>query len=104
MSDKVKMFLYIVGIIAIYLVAIPFQTYRMGYNKGRNAGAVEWGSYGYSLAMDTITGILDKEIADRSDSTVTELQVVRETDTLEYVISYDGSSSNLSDSITNKIK
>lgn len=104
MSNKVKLFLGIVAIIAIYVVAIPLQTYRMGYNIGRNAGAVEWAEYGYSLAMDTITGILDKEIADRSDSTVTELRLVRETDTLEYVISYDGSSSSINDSITNKIK
>jgi hypothetical protein len=103
MSEKVKTYLSIVAIIAMYVVVIPFQTYRMGYNKGRDAGAAEWGSYGYSLAMDTVTSILDKEIVDGPDSTVTELQLVRYTDTLVYVISYNGLSSNLSDSITNKI-
>jgi hypothetical protein len=104
MSDKVKMFLYIVAIIVVYVVVIPFQAYRMGYNKGKDAGAVEWGSYGYGMALDTISGILDKEIADGQDSNVVLIRLVQDTDTLEYVLSYDGSSSNLGDSITNKIK
>jgi len=105
MSDKVKMFLSIVAILAIYLVAIPYQTYRMGYDKGRNSGAVEWASYGYSLAIDTVTSILDKKIAERDiDSTVAEIRFVSDIDTIVYTISTNGSSSNINDSITNKIK
>jgi hypothetical protein len=103
MSNKVTLFLGIVAIIAIYVVAIPLQTYRMGYNIGRNAGAVEWGSYGYGMALDTVTSILDKEIADGPDPAVTEIQIVGE-DTLTYVLFMDGSSSSIDDSITNKIK
>ena len=102
MSDKVKMFLWIAGCIVIYAVLIPFQAYRVGYNKGREATATEWAQYGFDTALDTVISILDTETSAGNDSTVTRIVF---NDTIVYNLTFDPNKfSPKNDSITPNLK
>lgn len=102
MSDTVKQFLMIAAIIAIYVVIIPFQTYRMGYNKGREAEAVEWAEFGYNAAVDTVVSIMNAETEAGDDSTLTRIVF---NDTIVYDLNFDPNKfSPKNDSITPNLK
>jgi hypothetical protein len=102
MNDKVKTFLWIAACVVIYVVLIPFQTYRMGYNKGHQATAVEWAEYGYTAAIDTVISIMDAETSAGNDSTLTRIVF---NDTIVYDLNFDPNKfSPKNDSITPNLK
>jgi hypothetical protein len=102
MNDKVKTFLWIAACVVVYVVLIPFQAYRMGYNKGHEAEASEWAQYGYETAIDTVISILGTETGAGNDSTLTRIVF---NDTIVYDLNFDPNKfSPKNDSITPNLK